>query len=103
MGRGFRWAGLVLLFAFVLPTFGADEKKDPKKPDPKKGTGTSDGDAKKDSAKKDDADKLIQVGTYIECKLLEIKNGQKIRVLTKRRVFNGRQYEIKDFNLEYEL
>lgn len=37
MHRGIRWAGLVVLLAFVLPAIGADEKKSDKKPaaDPK--------------------------------------------------------------------
>jgi hypothetical protein len=116
MTHGFRWAWLALaLFVFVLPSSAQDEKKDAKKTDVKKDIkkkgDDSDDDTKKkgkeddskDTKKKkdDDPNKIIIVGLPVVGDLLSTEGKLKIR--TKRRVFTGKGYELRDADIELEL
>lgn len=120
MLRGLRWMGLLVIFAVVFPAIGADEKKDAEKPgvkkeDPKKKTDSKD-DKKTDSKddKKDAKDpkkgddkpakeKYLPVGQPVVGKLMKVENGLRVFVMTKQRVFNGKQFQLQDKQMDYEI
>lgn len=115
MLRGLRWMGLLVIFAFVFPAIGADEKKDqkpevkkedPKKKDDKKTDDKKDAKDTKDPKKgdeKSEKEKYTQVGQPVVGKLMKVENGLRIFVMTKQRTFNGKQFQLQDKQMDYEI
>lgn len=122
MRRGLRWMGLLVLFAFVFPVVGADEKKDAEKPgvkkeDPKKKDGDKkDGDKKDGDAKdpkkgdkgdkpepKPEKEKYFPIGQPVVGTLMKVDNGLRIFVNTKQRIINGKQVQWQDKQLDFEI